>query len=31
MAVRVEDGKVVAEPTTYEPSLAGIEEAKRCA
>jgi len=31
MAVRVEDGKVVAEPTTYAPSLAGIEEAKRCA
>ena len=31
MAVRVEGGAIVAEPTSYAPSLAGIEEAKRCA
>ena len=31
MAVRIEGGKVVAEPTSYAPSLAGIEQAKRCA
>jgi len=30
MAVRIEGGEIVAEPTSYAPSLAGIEEAKRC-
>lgn len=30
MAVRVEGGEIVAEPTSYEPTLAGIEQAKRC-
>lgn len=30
MAVHVEAGKIIAQPTTYEPSLAGIEQAKRC-
>ncbi len=30
MAVRVEDGRIVSEATAFEPSLAGIEKAKRC-
>jgi len=30
MAVRVESGEIVAEPTSYAPSRAGIEQAKRC-
>jgi len=30
MAVRVESGEIVAEPTSYAPSRAGIEQAQRC-
>jgi len=30
MAVRIENGEIVADPTSYAPSLAGIEQAKRC-
>jgi len=30
MAVRVEDGQIVSETTTFDPSLAGIEEAQKC-
>jgi len=30
MAVRVENGEIVADPTTYAPSRAGIEKAQRC-
>jgi hypothetical protein len=30
MAVRIENGQIVAETTPFEPSLAGIAEAQRC-